>query len=46
VRIELDADRTPVGPPVAPIAVAGFAFAESELDLGLVPLTAAPQRRP
>jgi PAS domain-containing protein len=43
VRLELDADRTPTGPPVAPIAVAGFAFAESELAVGLAPLTPAPQ---
>jgi hypothetical protein len=43
VRLDLDAARTPTGSPIAPIAVAGFAFAESELHLGLAPLTPAPE---
>jgi hypothetical protein len=39
VRVELDAVRTPRGPSIAPLAVAGFAFADRELDLGLGPMT-------
>ena len=41
VRIDFDAARTPRGPSVAPLAVAGFAFADRELDLGLGPLASA-----
>jgi hypothetical protein len=39
VRVELDAVRTPRGPSIAPLAVAGFAYADRELDLGLGPMT-------
>ena len=41
LRIDFDAARTPRGPSIAPLAVAGFAFADRELDLGLGPLTSA-----
>jgi hypothetical protein len=41
VRIEPDAVRTEAGRPIAPLAVAGFAFADRELDLGIGPLEAA-----
>jgi hypothetical protein len=41
VRLEFDTVRTPRGPSIAPLAVAGFAFADRELDLGLGPLTPA-----
>ncbi len=33
----------PFGPPIAPVAAAGLAFADTELDLGIGPLTPAPQ---
>jgi len=45
VRIELDAARTPSGPSIAPLAVAGFAFADRELGLGIGPLEAARPAR-
>jgi hypothetical protein len=41
VRFDFDAARTPRGPSIAPLAVAGFAFADRELDLGLGPLASA-----
>jgi hypothetical protein len=41
VRLEFDAARTRRGPSIAPLAVAGFAFADRELDLGLGPLSPA-----
>ena len=43
VRLEFDATRTPRGPSIAPRAVAGFAFADAELDFGLGPLIPAPE---
>ena len=39
VRVELDAVRTARGPSIGPLAVAGFAFADRDLDLGLDPMT-------
>ena len=45
VRLEFDAARTPRGPSIAPLAVAGFAFADRELDLGLGPLAPARPAR-
>jgi len=39
VRVELDAVRTARGPSISPLAVAGFAFADRDLDLGLDPMT-------
>jgi hypothetical protein len=41
VRFEPDAVRTPAGPSIAPLAVAGFAFADVNFDLGIGPLEAA-----
>jgi hypothetical protein len=41
LRLDFDAARTPRGPSIAPLAVAGFAFADRELDLGLGPLASA-----
>ncbi len=38
VRLEPDATRTRSGPSIAPLAVAGFAFADQELALDLGPL--------
>jgi hypothetical protein len=43
VRLELDATRTPPGPPIAPVVAAGLAFADTELGLRIGPLTPAPQ---
>jgi hypothetical protein len=40
VRIDFDPERTRRGPSVVPLAVAGFAFAEGEFDLGVGDLAA------
>jgi len=42
VRFEPDAERTPVGPSIAPLACAVLGWADAEFDLGLGPLTPAP----
>jgi hypothetical protein len=42
VRCILDPDRTPVGPSVAPRVCAVLAWADAEFDMGLGPLTPAP----
>jgi hypothetical protein len=41
VRIAFEAERVPVGPSVAPLAVAGYAFADAAFGAGLGPLSAA-----
>jgi len=41
VRIDLDPERTPRGRSIAPLAAAGFAFADREFDLGLGDLAAS-----
>ena len=41
VRVDFDPARTPSGPSIAPRAVAGLAFADAELDLGIGPLAPA-----
>jgi hypothetical protein len=41
VRLALDPDRVPVGPPVAPLAVAGFALADERFGAGIGPLEPA-----
>jgi hypothetical protein len=42
VRCIMDPDRTPVGPSVAPRVCSVLAWADAEFDLGLGPLTPAP----
>jgi hypothetical protein len=41
VRLALDPDRVPAGPPVAPLAVAGFALADERFGAGIGPLEPA-----
>ena len=41
VRLALDPDRIPVGPPVAPLAVAAFALADKRFGAGIGPLEPA-----
>ncbi len=45
VRLEPDATRTRSGPSIAPLAVAGFAFADREFALGLGPLVSPGRGR-
>jgi hypothetical protein len=40
LRIDLDPERTPKGPSVAPLAAAAFAFADREFELGVGDLAA------
>jgi hypothetical protein len=41
VKLVLDAKRIPVGAPIAPLAVAAFAFADERFGAGIGPLTPA-----
>jgi hypothetical protein len=41
VRLTLDPDRVPVGPSVAPLAVAAFALADERFAAGIGPLEPA-----
>ena len=41
VRLALDPDRVPAGPPVAPLAVAAFALADERFGAGIGPLEPA-----
>jgi hypothetical protein len=41
LRLALDPDRVPAGPPVAPLAVAGFALADERFGTGIGPLEPA-----
>ena len=41
VRLNLDPDRIPAGPPVAPLAVAAFALADERFGTGIGPLEPA-----
>ena len=41
VRLALDPDRVPAGPPVAPLAVAAFALADERFGTGIGPLEPA-----
>ena len=41
VRLNLDPDRVPAGPPVAPLAVAAFALADERFGAGIGPLEPA-----
>jgi hypothetical protein len=41
VRLALDPDRVPAGPPVAPLAVAGVALADERFGAGIGPLEPA-----
>jgi len=41
VRLALDPERVPAGPPVAPLAVAAFALADERLGTGIGPLEPA-----
>jgi hypothetical protein len=41
VRLHLDPDRIPAGPPVAPLAVAAFALADERFGTGIGPLEPA-----
>jgi hypothetical protein len=41
VRLALDPDRVPAGPPVAPLAVASFALADGHFGAGIGPLEPA-----
>ena len=41
VRLALDPDRVPAGPPVAPLAVAAFALADEHFGAGIGPLEPA-----
>jgi hypothetical protein len=41
VRLALDPDRVPAGPPVAPLAVAAFALADQRFGTGIGPLEPA-----
>jgi hypothetical protein len=45
VRVVPAASRTPAGPSIAPVAVAGFAWADAELGTGFGPLAPAPEPR-
>jgi len=45
IRLDLDPARVAPGPPVAPLAAAAFAFADSELGTGLGPLEPARAAR-
>jgi hypothetical protein len=41
VRLSLDPERVPAGPPVAPLAVAAFALADERFGTGIGPLEPA-----
>ena len=42
VRVAPDLGRTPAGPPIAPLAVAGFTLADRELSTGIGPVGPKP----